>query len=87
MTCNMARNTEKREKRELHTVGPGIWQENRKMWKMTHRHCLTLNMMRNTQKMWKMRNAHFGTWIMAINRKSMENETQTLYDLEYGEKH
>ena len=26
--------TEKREKWEMHTVGPGIWQENWKSWKM-----------------------------------------------------
>ena len=25
---NMARKSEKREKREIHNVGPGIWQEN-----------------------------------------------------------
>ena len=28
MNWNMARNTEKREKREMHTVGLGVWQEN-----------------------------------------------------------
>jgi hypothetical protein len=28
MTWNMVRNTEKREKGKLHTVGPGIWREN-----------------------------------------------------------
>ena len=27
MTLNMARNTEKRAKCEMHTVGPGIWQD------------------------------------------------------------
>ena len=27
MTRNMVRNTEKREKYEMHTVGPGIWRE------------------------------------------------------------
>ena len=43
----MARNTEKRGKRETHTVGREIWRE-------------TL--------------------------KNVENKTQTLYDLEYGEK-
>ena len=30
MTWNMARNTEKREKREMHTEGPGILRENSK---------------------------------------------------------
>ena len=34
-----------------------------------------------------MRNAHFRTWNMASKLKNMENETQTLFDLEYGEKH
>ena len=28
LTWNMARNSEKREKLEIHTVGTGIWQEN-----------------------------------------------------------
>ena len=28
--------TEKREKREIHTVGPGIWRENLKSRKMRH---------------------------------------------------
>ena len=28
MNWNMARNTEKCEKREMHTVGLGVWQEN-----------------------------------------------------------
>ena len=27
-TRNVARNTEKREKREMHSVGPGVWREN-----------------------------------------------------------
>ena len=27
MTWNMARNTQNREKGEMHTVGPGIWRE------------------------------------------------------------
>jgi len=27
MTWNMSRNTEKREKREIHTVEPGLWLE------------------------------------------------------------
>ena len=28
MTLNMSRNTEKREKLEMYTVGPGFWLEN-----------------------------------------------------------
>ena len=27
-TWNMVRNSQKREKRKMHTVGPGVWQEN-----------------------------------------------------------
>ena len=30
----MTRNIEKHEKWEMHTVGPGIWQEIWKSWKM-----------------------------------------------------
>jgi len=34
-----------------------------------------------------MRNTHFRTWITARKLKKVENETQTLFDLEYGKKH
>ena len=34
-----------------------------------------------------MRNAHSSTWNMARKLKNLENETQTVFDLEYGEKH
>ena len=37
----------------MHTVGPGIWRENRKMWKMRQKHCLTWNLARNTEKVGK----------------------------------
>ena len=33
-----------------------------------------------------MRNQHYRTWNMSRKLKNMENETQTLYDLKYGEK-
>ena len=33
-----------------------------------------------------MRNKHCRIWIMATKQKSVENEKQTLQDLEYGEK-
>ena len=33
-----------------------------------------------------MRNAHFRTWIMVSKLKNVKNQTQTLNDLEYGEK-
>jgi hypothetical protein len=32
-----------------------------------------------------MRNKHCSSWILARKLKNVENETQTLYDLEYGE--
>ena len=28
----------------MYTVGPGIWRENGKTWKMRKTHCRTLNM-------------------------------------------
>ena len=31
------------------TVGPGIWQENRKTWKMRKAYCMNGNMARNTE--------------------------------------
>ena len=46
----MARNTEKREKGEMYSVGPGIWRENRKTWKIRHKHSSTWYIARNTQK-------------------------------------
>ena len=33
-----------------------------------------------------MKNTHCMTWIMERKLKNVENETQTLYDMEYGEK-
>ena len=33
--------TEKHEKLEMHTVGPGIWRENCKSWKMRNTHFRT----------------------------------------------
>ena len=35
---------EKREKWEMHTVGPGIWQEKRKSWKIRNIHLTTWKM-------------------------------------------
>ena len=42
------------------------------------------------EKQWKtlnMRNKHFRTLIVARKLQKLENETQKLYDLEYGKKH
>ena len=33
-----------------------------------------------------LRNTDCSNWILAKKPKTVENETQTLYDLEYGEK-
>ena len=46
----MVRKSEKREKWEIHTVGPGLWQGNFKMWKRRHKHGLTWTIQKNTQK-------------------------------------
>ena len=34
-----------------------------------------------------MRNAHCMIWNIAKKPKNVENDTKTLFDLEYGEKH
>ena len=46
----MARNTEKRGKWEMLTVGPGLWRVNFKTWKTRHKQSMTWNMARNTEK-------------------------------------
>ena len=67
------------------TVGPVVWLEKCKMWKMCQTHCRTWNMARKKKK-WKMKHKHSFTWKLARKLKNVEDETQTLYDLEYGEK-
>ena len=42
--------SEKREKWEMHTVGPGIWQENWNSRKIRDAHFWTWNMARKTEK-------------------------------------
>ena len=37
------------------------------------------------QNSWKMRNAYCRTWNLERKQINVENETQTLHDLEYGE--
>ena len=49
-TLNMGRNSEKREKSEIHTAGPEIWPENLKTWKMRHKYYITWNIERKTEK-------------------------------------
>ena len=53
---------------------------------MRHKQCMTWNMGSNSEKRekWKM---HTVTWNIARKLKNVENETQTLFNLEYGEKH
>ena len=34
----------------MYTLGPGIWRENRKSWKMRHKHSLKRYIARNIQK-------------------------------------
>ena len=48
----------------MQTVGPGLWRENRKTWKTRHKHCMTLNLVRNTEKLEKRKrhNAGFEIW-------------------------
>ena len=46
MTWNMARNTEKREKSEIYTLGPGIWRENCKTRNLRNTQSRTLSMSR-----------------------------------------
>ena len=52
------------------------------MWNEKH----TVYDMEYGKKQWKtlnMRNTHYRNWIVARKIKNGENETQTLYDLEY----
>jgi hypothetical protein len=44
-------------------------------------------MARNTEKLENEKNTHFRTWIMARKLKNVLNETQTVFDMKYGEKH
>ena len=62
-------------------VVPGIWRYTLKKLQNEK------NMERNSEKHKKMRNTHCRTWIMVRKLKNVENETQTLYDLEYGKTH
>ena len=57
-----------------------------KMKKLENVKC-TLYDLKYGERHWKtlkMRIAHYRTWIMGRNLKNMQNETQTLYDLEYS---
>ena len=71
---------EKREKLEMHTVGPGIWRDHRKTWKNKHR-LQDLEYNQKHSKPWKMRKAHCRIWNMARKLKIMENEKHPLDDM------
>jgi hypothetical protein len=73
--------TEKREKWEMHTVGPGIWRENWKSRKVRNTHFRNRNMARKTEEGGQFRNVHWKTWNMARNLKIMEKEKHPLDDL------
>jgi hypothetical protein len=45
--------TEKYEKWEMHTVGPGIWREHWKSWKMWNTHFRTWNMAKKIERIGK----------------------------------
>jgi hypothetical protein len=72
LTWNMASKTQKHEKWAMHTVGPGLWRENWKSWKMGNTHCRNWNMSRNTEKNVKNRNTHCRTWFMVRKLKKHE---------------
>ena len=50
LTWNMAGNTQKRGKLEMHTVGPGISLSKLKIMEMTNMHCRRCNMARNSEQ-------------------------------------
>ena len=68
--------TEKREKWEMHNVGPEIWRENWKSQKMRYTHFRTWNMAKKTEKCGIFRNVHCRTWNIARKQKIMENESK-----------
>ena len=65
----------------MHSVGPGIWREKLKSWKMRNTHFRTSNMARKTEKGGKFWNVRCRTWNMARKLKIMENEKQPLEPL------
>ena len=65
-----SRNTEKRGKGEMLTMGPGIWWENWNSWKC-EMGTLGPGIWQETLKMWKMKNAHCRTGNMVKNLKTV----------------
>ena len=54
---------------------------------MSHKHCMTWNMARNTEKREKFKMHTVGPGILKKKLKNVDNEKCTLYDLEYSKKH
>jgi hypothetical protein len=77
--------TEKLEKWEMHTVGPGICRENWKSRKMRNTHFRTWYKARKSEKGGKFRNVHCRTWNMARKLKIMENKKHPLDHLKNDE--
>jgi hypothetical protein len=77
--------TEKREKWEMHIVGPGIWRENWKSRKMRNTHFRKWNRTRISEKGGKFRNVQGRTWNMAIKLKITDKEKHPLEDLKNDE--
>ena len=73
---NMAKNTVKCGKCEIHTLGAGIWQENLNTWKSVK---CTLQDLDNGKKIHTQKK-------QKKNMKNVESETQTVNELEYGKK-
>ena len=74
---NMAKNTVKCGKCEIHTLGAGIWQENLNTWKSVK--CTLQDLDNGKKKQSKQKNKQ-------KKLKNMENETQRVNELEYGKK-
>ena len=70
--------TEKHGKWDTQTIGPGLWWENSKTWKMSQKHCRTWNMFENWQTRKKL-NSHVNTCNIAKNtEKHAKWETNTI---------
>ena len=62
--------TEKREKWDMHTVGPGIWHENGKSWKMRNTHFRMWNIQGKLKKVENLELSTVGHGIWQQNWKS-----------------
>ena len=83
----MARNTEKYEKLEINTAGPGLWQEKLKNVEIETQTLYDLEQGEKHSNMWKKRNVHYRTQNMTRKLNIMKNEKHTQQDMKYGKKH